>query len=374
MYNLHKILFYLLLVLLGFLFAQSIFTFIKSKGLSGAIVYTENPEISIQTWFNQRYQKEKDKYLKENFAFRSDVVRLNNQLDYSLFGKLHANEIIVGKKEYLYEKGYINAYYGDDFAGTQWIDDKIFKIKKLQDTLETMGKSLITIIAPGKGTFYPEYFPDKYHKERDTTNYEYFLEQVQTYSLNLLDFSAWFRGMKDTAQYCLYPKTGIHWSIYGGTIAADSMIRYVEELRQVDMPDFYWNEVILTKDYRLTDTDIESTMNLIFKMPNIPMAYPTIIVEAEGKHKPKAIMVADSFYWTWYYLHLNTAVFDNGSFWFYNAGVWPPREDLKNGNDANIEKEIAQAEIVILMASDMSVAGLGWGFVNKAYDHFFVNK
>jgi hypothetical protein len=53
------------------------------------------------------------------------------------------------------------------------------RLKYVQDTLASLDKNLILVFAAGKGSFYPEYFPEKYKTEKGVTNYETHLELAQ---------------------------------------------------------------------------------------------------------------------------------------------------------------------------------------------------
>ena len=66
-------------------------------------------------------------------------------------------DVVIGKENYLYEKGYIDAFFGVDFIGHDSIAISAYKLKMIQDTLAKLNKTLLIILAPGKGDFFPEY-------------------------------------------------------------------------------------------------------------------------------------------------------------------------------------------------------------------------
>jgi hypothetical protein len=98
-------------------FVQTILPFIKSDKVRGSFVPAKDTTLTLQTWWEGTYQKKKNSYLNDNVGFYSDFVRINNQLDYSCFGELHAKSVLIGKENYLYEKAYIDAMIGRDFKG-----------------------------------------------------------------------------------------------------------------------------------------------------------------------------------------------------------------------------------------------------------------
>lgn len=102
---------------------NSMFNIVQSAGLQGAIVPEKDTTFSIEAWWTGGYQHQKEKYLNDNIGLRPDLVRLNNQLDYFLFKKLHAQQVVLGKNQELFEDGYIKAYYGQDYIGTARIKE-----------------------------------------------------------------------------------------------------------------------------------------------------------------------------------------------------------------------------------------------------------
>jgi hypothetical protein len=158
-----KSIFLLLLTLLIASFLQSSFELVKLKPLKGAIVKPEKKTFYIEEWFSGAYQEYEEKYLNETFGLRNFFIRINNQLEFILFNNAKANGVIIGKENYLYEENYIKAYNGTDFIGYDSIYQRMQRIKYIQDTLAKLNKNIIIIFAAGKGSFYPEYFPDQYN-------------------------------------------------------------------------------------------------------------------------------------------------------------------------------------------------------------------
>ena len=372
-----KILFIIILLILLTPFLYQLSRLPDISKLNGDIKLEKKAEFSWATWFAEDYQKQQEKYVNQKFGFRSTFVRINNQIAFSLYGKAKANGVIIGKKNYLYEEAYIRAYFGNDFIGKEKIDEKISKIKAIQDVLKKKNKDLIIIFAAGKGSFYPEYIPDSFITEKTITNYDYYLQRVKEENINHIDFNLWFREMKDTSTYLLYPKTGIHWSKYGMVLVADSLIKYIEDMRQIDMPDFYWLDIELAHDNpNTTDRDIEKGMNLLFRMPIKLMAYPKVIeFDEKNKTKPKVSVFADSYYWGLYNMGLSSKAFDNGQFWFYNKNVYTPNAKNKTKvSDINYKEAISNQDVIILMATDATLHKFAFGAIDDLYNFFVLGN
>lgn len=339
--------------------------------LSGAITTPAKPEFTFKKWFTAEYQEAAEKWLNQTFGFRNLFIRINNQIAFSLFKKAKANGVIVGKENYLFEENYIKAYYGTDFVGADSINNRMYRLARISDTLLKLNKNLILVFAAGKGSFYPEFFPEKYHTTRKTTNYEAHLQKALELGINHIDFNKYFVDQKRISKYPLYPQYGIHWSYYGMGLAADSIIHFIEHLRGIDMPDLYWDTIEMSQP-RMDDYDIADGMNIKFRLKSFQMAYPRYLFEpAEGKTRPSVLVVSDSYYWGMYNFGISN-VFSTSHFWFYNKQVYP--ESFKTPVDAAQENPadvVNQHDVFVIMATEATLPGLGWGFIEKLYNHFY---
>jgi hypothetical protein len=361
-------LFFIIMLVLIIPFIQGKLHFMELAPLKGSITQHEEPRFTFKDWFSDEYQKQQETYLNETFGFRNLFVRANNQIAFSVFNKAKANGVIVGKKNYLFEENYIKAYYGTDFIGNDSISNRMQRLKFIQDTLAKLNKTLIVVFAAGKGSFYPECFPDKVKKEKSITNYEKHVELAQNLGLKFIDFNKYFVEQKSKSKYPLYPQYGIHWSYYGMSLAADSMIRYIEKTRNIDMPDLFWDKIEMSQP-KGTDYDIADGMNIKFRLKSFEMAYPNLQIQpAEGKTRPSVLMISDSYYWDMYDFGISRA-FSNDHFWYYNKQIFPDSfKSLLETNQVDLKEQIARHDVIIIMATEANLPGFGWGFIENAYD------
>ena len=363
-FNIKIILLFTLLSLLIFPYLQVQLNLFKLKPLKGAIKKPVKKEFNFDNWFSGIYQEEQEKYLNETFGFRSFFIRVNNQLAFNLFKEAKANSVIVGKNNYLFEKGYINAYYGNDFVGYDSINNRMQRLKYIQDTLTKLDKDIFLIFAPGKGSFYPEYIPQKYASEKKTTNYEVHIELAQQLGIPYIDFKKYFVENKRTSPYPLFPQYGTHWSHYGMWLAADSIIRFIENIRNIEMPHLFWDEVDMHQP-QYSDYDIAGGMNILFKLKSFDMAYQRVQFQSDsGKIKPSVLVVADSFYWDMFELGIAKS-FTNSHYWYYNYNIYPENIII---TQVNLKDEIAKHEVIIIMSAEANFKSLGWKFIEKVYD------
>ncbi|HXP49356.1 MAG TPA: hypothetical protein VN922_05355, partial [Bacteroidia bacterium] len=258
-----------------------------------------------------------------------------------------------------------------DFIGADSIKHRMQKLKFLQDTLARLNKTLLLVFAASKGTYYPEYFPDKYtDTKKGITNYQVYLKDANEMGINHIDFNKYFVDNKNKAKYTLFTKYGIHWSFYGECLAADSMIKYIEAQRKITMPHIYWHDINMNYP-QVRDADVEDGMNLLYSLKSDKLAYPFILFQSDsGKTKPSSIIIADSFYWGMFGFGISK-VFSDSHFWFYNNAIYP--ENYTSGlntSQVNLKEQINKTDVIVIMATDVTLPKLGWGFIEDAYNIF----
>lgn len=364
----HKILCIFILAVLLLPFIQGTFNLFKIRGLKGDIELAPNANFDFTAIYTSSYQQKKEKYLNDHFGFRNDAVRLRNQLYFSLFNKAKAKGVIIGKDYYLYEENYIKAYFGSDFIGEDSIKKRLQKLKFVQNALEKKGKTLLFIIAPGKGSFYPEYFPDEFKTyKKSTTNYEVYSKYLHDLNINNIDFNGYFIQQKNKSEYLLYPKYGIHWSHYGSCLAADSIIRFIEKIRNIDLRNLTWKKVNIENAHDI-DVDIAKGMNLLYDTKFEKMAYPLIDETNDANYaKPHLALIGDSFHWTLIDVGFLKS-FANFNYWYYNKEVYHSKyEEPTSIEKIDFKKQIETNDIFIILSTDANLPNAGWGFIEQAY-------
>lgn len=352
---------------------QERFSFYEPSGLKGAIVPEEKLEFSSAAWWDGTYQEHYALWYNENFGFRPDLVRVRNQIVYSLFNEAKANGVIVGKEGYLFQRGYLEARMGKDYIGFDQVNVLATRLKAIQDSLEAKNITLVVCFSAGKASFYPEYIPNEFHYDTDSTNYKVMCSAFAANGINTIDFNNWLCEMKAKSAYPLFPKTGIHWSRYASLLVVDSLTKYVEQRRQIDLPNVFWKSIEVTDELRSPDGDIGEAMNLIWPISHFEnMGYPVFEFEdTTGKANISLMAISDSFFWTMFDIGFAPKCFSNIDFYYYfrevhySAGIPFSLIDRKTATE-NVTKH----QVVLLMVSETNLAKFGWGFVNGAYARF----
>jgi hypothetical protein len=345
----------------------------EEEPLKGAIVKFEPVQFLPSRWFNASYQEEFEQWFNQEFGFRNFLVRLNNQIYFSLFKKIKARDVIVGKKNYLFERKYIEAATRSDFIGMDTVQPKFNVIKALQDTLSSYGIDLILVFAPGKGTFFNEYIPDKYTKTiQSQSNLELFINAAQERQISCLDFNSWFNQAKDTTKYPLFPQYGIHWSDYGSLLAADSLFTFIESKRKVILPKIEIKSVSMNAKLSESDYDIANGLNLLCRLKSFEMAYPDYVIKSEQFYNQlNVITVADSYYWQIFGSQLADRVLGNNKFWYYNKEVHSYKEGkIVPVGSLDLSDEVKKQDVIVVLATDANLPDFGWGFFENVLGAF----
>lgn len=371
------ILFTLLMILLVIPGLQGKFGLIAEKKLKGSFTPVEKPDpgrFSWKTWFDGSFQDEFNNRLENNIGFRNTLIRLNNQADYSLFRQTKAEGVIVGTNGELFEEDYIREYLGLYFVGDSVWSRKASNLKAVQDTLAKLGKSLVVIIEPGKGSFYSDKLPRKYrHTPKNRSNYDVLSEQLKREGVNFLDLNQYFIQIKASVKDPVFPKCGTHWSYYGAALAADTTLKYLENLRNADFPDMRIVSNEIPDTIRHPDYDIGLAMNLIYKIPHRLTTNPVIeFKQGVQKTRPNVLLVGDSFYFNWLNNRIPTRAFSVCDFWYYNKNI--THSDGSQDGEAgwlNFRDEILKRDIIIIMITERFMHAFAWQFDEQLYDLFY---
>ena len=380
--KLHTFLFALVIAALFLPMIQMVKPFVEVGPLFGSIVPTAKDSLTLEAWFDGTYQENRNKYINEQFGFRNTAVRLHNQIAFSLFGKAKANGVIIGKEDYLYEIKYINAYRGAEEINQSELDSNLFMLKAIQSKLKEKGVELIVVMNPGKASFYSEFIPDEFPIVSNRSYYSEYQIGLESQGIQHIDFGKWFREMKGKTPAPLFPKTGIHWSQYGATLAADSLVNYCMKLFGREMNEFEWdkNNLPLQTTMESVDDDIGLGMNLYSPIDVLPMAYPRVSVKvkvdsANKGIQPKVAVISDSYFFNLMQLPWAPNIFESLNFYFYNKQLHKrPEGTMTNSDPLSQMKEIEKSNVVFVMATECNMDKLGWGFISSAYKYFVLGE
>ncbi len=374
-----KVLLPALLLLLLLPALQARLRLVRVRKLGGYVADQVPPPRPSFSWAGLRdnsYQTQLEAYLAANLGFRAELIRLRNQLAYSFFYTAHANHVLVGRDQVLFEERPIYAYLGADFVGDAVVQHHVRRFRAMQDTLARRGKLLVFVAVPSKASFMPENLPDYFRQQRpQRSNYQAYAAALRAAGVNFLDLSHAFHQWKDTASFPLFPRGGIHWSVYGASLAGDTLLHYLAHHYPHGLRAVRAGRAAVSTDPQSNDDDILRAMNLLWQPAAYPMAYPTFRVQplAPGQRRPNLLLIGDSF--SWLIMHpFISQVFDakQSRFWFYNREVaWPAK--APEGPDVwalDRKQQYLSRDIIVVMFTEYNMLNLDGGFSDNAYNLF----
>lgn len=259
------------------------------------------------------YPKKFDDYYSDNLPYRSELVRLWRDLNYSFFNESVDDRVVLGKNEkdepWLF---YDNINDGDELSYIN--GKKVFTEEDLAAASEQMREQtekcrnnnigLYYILLPNKSTVYSEYLPKSIVTKEDAfiPAYNYLKEHGADnlyYPLTLM------KNAKSSGE--LYYRTDTHWNQLGAYVVADSVMQsiYGKEL---------FGEVKITNSFSEVSGDLHSFMGISEPMKDncitVDYGNTSKIIEdslkvGDGKlsvyHNPEykidetALLVGDSF-------------------------------------------------------------------------------
>lgn len=374
----NKLLFLFILLILTFPSLQKSFQLINIKPLKGSYILNKKPDsLNFRTWFSGIFQKKYSSYYNDFLGFRPFLVRINNQIEYSLFNKVHTKLTVLGKNNHLFQSDYIDSYYGLDYVGENRVQDGINKLKLIQKKLNENNIQFILILAPGKASFMPENIPQFYAKHtKHKTNYDEYINQLKNSNINYIDFRQYFQMIKDTCRYPLFPLNGAHWSGYGCTIVSDSMNTYISKLMGINMPKQVSNGGYITNiDLKGSDEDLAIPLNIFEKVKNNNMYYPNIqYITNKNTSRPNALFIGDSYIYSFFqfYPYYENCFGQNTSCWGYNYLVkWDHGRKINKDifvRNLNVEKEILSRDIIIILITQSNIKLIDNLFTDRLYN------
>lgn len=212
--------------------------------------------------------------------------------------------------------------------------------------------------------------PDNYtRKKKDSTNYFVYANQFQKNKVNFIDLNRWFYANKNNFKYEVYPKYGTHWNHYGMSVALDTILKYIEAKRNINIPDFSYDIVNYNSKLKGNDYDVGILMNLLKPIPKDLNPYPVYKYSIGSNYvKPDVLVVGDSYWWCMVGENLPKQFFKEDEYWFYNRDlVFQNNQQKDKVKELNLSVEIEKRDVVLLMATEATFYMFPYGFIDNAY-------
>jgi alginate O-acetyltransferase complex protein AlgJ len=331
--------------------------------------------VVVLSWSSLRdgsFQKAVASRVTDAMPVRPLLIRINNEIRFSLFGELTAPQVVRGANGQLIERSYLEEYCArTEDQPAAFAADIIPKLLDIQTYYRSHGGIFLYLITPSKVADMPEYFVDRVPcpstpaaRAQFVPRYVSLLRQA---GIDVVDTASLIHSLKGRYEVDLFPQGGVHWNDIGGARAVTAIVEDINRQagRQL-VPPFSFTYT-LSGVTSGVDRDLADLLNVLFP----PLAYLTpkakfqlsapcadaparlidaAIVGSSFSHLPGQILIEDnclSSLNVYFYMHL-------GRF-----GGSPYRELQRNLTDADLQR-LRDAKIMIVEENESAVARNGY--------------
>lgn len=381
---------FILLMVLGFLpMLQGWLQIIPFHPLNGVVEEVEKPIIERDAYVSGDYAKQAEAYASQHVGFREPFIRFYNQYLWSFYRKTYANDVVAGKKGWLYYPSSVRDYYGQELlrwhpsveAAREKFDREVKYLNWIRSVLQENGVEFLVFMAPEKSFLYPEYLPDDAF---DTTIVsfnacDYFAQRLEETGFPHIEMTRWFQKMKDTVDYPLIPQVGAHW-IFPSVYAADSLSRLMEELKGFSMPKIKIGEAypVSNKDHDY-DNDLELHLNLAFPLRHQFGYCPRHRVSVEQDSttvNPKVLFIGNSYFWAMNLFVPLTQMFETTEYWYYFSTAYygDSLTETANVNRMDLVEKLLDFDYVVWFTTGNQMNKGTSGFADKVITNLCYSK
>ena len=355
---------------------------IENIKLSGVTIDEKRPEYSLNNYYSGEYQSQFDKWYLQNYASRNIYIKMYNQLRYDLFSE---GSVVVGKYDYLFEKGYINEYLGIGIESEteDEIQQYIQLLESINNICNSNGKKMYLIITPSKADFETDYIPNKYFKMVNNDDYirayDLLKDKIKDTDINYFDSVDYLKNNKIDAP--IFYKTGTHWSFVASTYVLKDFINKINETSSLSLKTIQIESIEKnTKPFFKQDTDIYDVLNIWNGTKDNEYYKPKVKYIGENNNK-NLFICGGSFMWNLTpYLYKNIfknvdAMFYTREIRHYNEKEKGAAEKIQNNNPTKeqLDKSLQNKDIIIIEVNQQAIKNSKFGFVKKLENYLKEN-
>jgi len=306
------------LVILYFPLLNENFNWIKDIKSSENRRLASKPVMNINLLdpFPQKYEK----YYEDHFPLRFRLIKSFNLFHIKLLNTSPIEDVIIGKQGWLFMgKQENDAHIGKDPLTNEQLAYITNELNRRKEYLEKRACQFYLMIAPSKGTIYPEFFSDDILKLNTLSWGEQLVTHLKKNSkLHVVDLYQSLRKQKQ--QDLLYYKTDNHWTELGAFYGSNALLSCINKdfntISSLSLADFKLNKStkasgnisdMLAEKNIFADIDYKLIPKKGFRAQDAPKSnyscpkgFPYCwdyenAREIKGSTKPKILIISDSF-------------------------------------------------------------------------------
>ena len=347
--------------------------------LKGVTIDEPRPGLSLQGWLTREFQDQFSKWFNQSYGARSFLVRMGNQLNYSLFNKSYMNtpSMIIGHHGQLYEIPYIDEYCGPrPTMPLSLMETRVQEIADLQYLLARKGVTFLLLITPSKAAMYPEYIPSNlcHAAPSSKRGYDNFIPLLEKHHVNYVDGHVITQRATQIDKTPLFCQGSSHWNYLGAYYTVRVLIETLNGLLNRKAGGLGLEAVNVDHTPTGSDKDLAELLNLFFPPFDYVVPHPVISRKGGTEDLGRAVIVGTSFNWIPIDLFNTHQVFKQIDFFYYYTLAlhsFPGQRSLPiDVGKIDWENIILTSDVIILEVNEIDVTTeYASAFVSDALQH-----
>ncbi|MCC6702955.1 MAG: hypothetical protein IT221_15595 [Fluviicola sp.] len=342
---------------------QQLFGYISIHGLDGVVAPTKKK--NQLSWWDRSAQDYIENYLKDSLSLKPPCVRLKNQFEFTFFDKINSQDIYEHNGIF-YRYSYYTYNEKNCFVGMDKIQKQVNQLKALQQQINKDSVPIYVIITPSKLHQYRAQLPWFNKTSSQQTNYIQYKRSLLKAGINVLDVDEWFMRDQDKFVAPTLSKGGVHWTLYGGALAMDSLVKRIRKEKGID---FQTVNMKISKNYQLyaEDMDAVNLSNLMYPPKDERLRLIHFPTPQISKRRIRPVVISDSFFHVIDWTPLHDQIFEPETpFYYYFNSRKQHNQNAETPVDHNqVRKDIQESDCIIIITDIQNLEQFGFGFIEK---------
>ncbi|MDH4471959.1 MAG: hypothetical protein QE487_05080 [Fluviicola sp.] len=353
------------ILVLGLLFPliQQVTGLVYVRPLSGNLP-ADSTNIS-NSWWNGDLQQQLENYASDSSVLHPACVRLRNQIEFSLFDKLNAQDIYEFNGIF-YRYPYPAYNEKNAFVGMEKIRRQTKRLAELNKQWKQQGKELYVLIAPSKLHYYRDQLPEWNKTGSHSTNYLQYKKALLNAGINVLDTDPWFLERKQKGGIPTMAKGGVHWTLYGGSLVMDSLIKRYNNDRKTNLQRV---KMAFERSDKIYPEDVDgiNLCNLLYPPQERGLKLIHFPAPIQPKKRLRPVVISDSFFHVIAWTPLHTQVLDPETpfYYYYHTRFSAADPNGKKFTKQDVVTDIQAADCIIIITDIQNLEQFGFGFIEN---------
>ncbi|GJL53883.1 MAG: hypothetical protein NPIRA02_10150 [Nitrospirales bacterium] len=354
--------------------------YVAVQPLQGVAV-SSAPQVALnwQNWLSGEYQTQIEAWLNTHIGFRSVMVRLANQLTYTVFRQSvqwkEGTRVLLGKDDWLFEGLSVRAYQWPGWRTNAELEEAVQQLATLQQLMmEKRNLPVALVLAPSKPHIYPEYMDSTHQQKRMNveasvfSDYQRIVPLLEKQNIVFSDGPAILTRLKDVQEHPFFPKSGMHWNDYAAFLVLQDLRERVNPKlhKPLSLPEITGFE---KRSPEREDTDLAKLMNIYTTHELITdEMYPLVKrPHVSPDQQPRVLIVGDSFSYQLAYALKHYGMCREVNVYDYFQTLRSYTGTILESK-ANIswEQLLSHYDLIIIENVENLIPEFGFGFMNEA--------